>query len=390
MYVSCVALFLKPFDCSSSSMNEIKHIFESKYRKTGVALTAHQLLELVKRKHKNLKDLPSKSEVYQFLRQQVPELGPFARHDHRPRHFQTIGVVKAGVYFVDFGEFHKSWARSNGGATGFLVAVENLSNKLFVLPTQGKDTRQWLNSIAQFVELTREVQIIYSDRDSVAQSLKFRDELQEKYGLRWYFLKKGNKSYLAERYIGFVKTKLSQALLSRPEGEKHWVQFVKPICDEYNSQIVPGTKFKRQAITRSNFDTFVSQVFQISDPSLERYNSFKAGPFLTPRWNRACFKFNLGDKVLLARDSNWKQRLEKGGIFNKVTHRGAFGNKVYTVAGRQLRANRDFSRFVPLYSLTEFDSARLHFYENELSLVKQPATSATADGGARSNEARNN
>lgn len=371
-------------------MDKIKDFFLKKYQKTGVALTASQLLGYVKKNRKffGIESATSSSssaasttsddhllkQIYQFLREEVPQLGPFARADQRPKHFQTIGVSKPGVYFIDYADFHKSWAGSNKGATGFLLAVENLTNKVFVLPSQGKDTRQWLNSIAQFIELTRDVQVIYSDRDSVAKSLNFRTEIKEKYGLNWHFLRKGNKSYLAERYIGFVKTKLSQALATRENKDKspykRWTEFVPELCKEYNSQIVPGTKFKRGSITKDNFDVFVGQLFGEKDPELSRYNSFKAGPFQNEKWNKACFKYQLGDKVRVARWSNWKDRTEHGTGFKKVSVEGGFGNKIYTVAGRQLRANKAFDRFVAVYSLDEFGPEHFHFYENELSRAK--------------------
>lgn len=359
-------------------MDEIKALFLKKYHKTGVALTASQLLAYARQAKlaSSTSDSALKRSIHQFLRQEVPELGPFARANKRSKHFQTVGVSKPGVYFIDYAEFHKSWAGSNNRATGFLLAVENLTNKLFVLPSQGKDTRQWLDSIAKFIELTRDVQVIYSDRDSVAHSPKFKDEIASRYGLNWYFLRKGNKSFLAERYIGFVKTKLSQALASHVvvdnKDNKRWVDFVPAICKEYNNATIEGTRFKRGTITKANFDSFVGQLFNTEDPSLERYNSFKAGPFVTSRWNRACFKYNLGDKVLVSRASNWKDRHEHGTGFRKVTHEGGFGKKVYTISGRQLRATRSFDRFVPVYALSEFGDSYFHFYEHELSKVSSP------------------
>ena len=51
---------------------------------------------------------------------------------------------------------------------------------------------------------------------------------------------KGSKAYLAERYIGFVKTKLSQALESREQETKNWIQFVQPLVTEYNRQKIDG------------------------------------------------------------------------------------------------------------------------------------------------------
>ena len=112
------------------------------------------------------------------------------------------------------------------------MSVENFTNKLFAIPTKGKGTDEWYRSINTFVEKTRNIRTIYSDRDSVATSPNFRKEIVNKYGIRWYFLKKGHKAYLAERFIGFLKTKLSQALLHK--GRKNWIQFLQPICKEYN------------------------------------------------------------------------------------------------------------------------------------------------------------
>jgi hypothetical protein len=271
------------------------------------------------------------------------------------------------MYQLDYGEFHKGWARANGGSTGFLVAVENFTNKLFVLPCRGKGTSEWLAAVAKFVELTRDVRVIYSDRDSVATSPKFRTQMFDKYGVEWYFLKKGNKSFLAERYVGFVKTKLSQALASPRglEAPKNWVRFVEPLTSEYNRQKVPGTSYTRQSVGRSNFDHFVGQLLKLGgDPTLA-YNGFAAGPFASAAWNRRIFRFDLGDKVLVARRANWKFDAEKLKSFGKVSTDGGFGRTAYTVSGRQLRAERTRKSFVPVYALQEFGPG-LHFYESEI------------------------
>jgi hypothetical protein len=293
-----------------------------------------------------------------------------------------MGVLRAGVYFIDYAQFHKSWSWHNDGATGFLVAVENLSNKLFVLPTKGKSSPRWLESVARFVEIVRNVSVIYSDRDSVATSSKFASEMETKYGLNWHFLPKNNKSFLAERYVGFVKTKLSQALADR--GGKRWVDLVEPLVTAYNRQRVPGTSYTRQAVDRSNFDRFASQLLSEKDLA-SRQSGFKAGPFRHhPNWNKKVFSLEVGDRVLVAPSANWKFRSAiakeeedgmKGGAFEKPSTAGSFGKRIFTVAGRQLRANRAFNRMIPVYSLREFGARHLHFYENELRRVDYSSSS---------------
>jgi len=312
-------------------------------------------------------------EVYSRLRSGHPSGARFSRQDGRRRAFQTLSPLRPGVYFIDYAEFHKSWAWHNDRATGFLVAVENLTNRLFVLPSKGKSTRSWLDSVARFVELTRNVAVINSDRDSVATSPRFAAEMEDKYGLHWCFLPKGNKSYLAERYVGLVKTKLSQALEAK--GGKRWVDLVGPLVREYNSQKVPGTSYTRQGVDRSNFESFASQLLGERDLA-GRQSGFKAGPFRHhPEWNRAVFSLEIGDRVLVARSANWKFRSSredgegKKTVFDKPSTSGSFGKRVFTVAGRQLRANRAFDRMIPVYSLREFGARHLHFYENELRRV---------------------
>jgi len=381
-------------------MEELRRHFMKNFQTTGVALTGTQLLSYARQK--KLPGVNIKT-VYQFLKTQAPGVQQFARQDG-VKTYQSIGVLRPGVYFLDYGEFHKNWASRNSGATGFLVCVENLTNRLFALPTQGKDTQQWLNSIRQFVELTRDVRTILTDRDSVAQSVRFREEIMNRYGIRWYFLKKGHKSYLAERYIGFIKTKLSQALL-RPTlaerqkleerwsqqgqngsaageesddqeayeertqalGPQRWVDFLQPICSQYNKEKIAGTAYTRQAVHKDNFNHFLTQVKATPQPEM-LFNSFAAGPFEQKAWNKKIFKFELGDKVLLARSANWKHREQMLGAFGKVTMKGGFGTKRYTVSGRQLRADKKFSTYVPVYSLREFGPS-LHFYTTELSKI---------------------
>jgi len=346
----------------------VKTIFLNKYRRTGVALTGLQLLEAARQRKL---PVPSLGEALRFIREDVAELAGFAGGRQKPKHYQTVGVSKPGVFFVDYGEFNKKWASNNDNCTGFLLAVENLTNRLFVEATRGKDTNQWLIAVAKFLEKTRNVKLVYSDRDSVAQSEKFRNRLEKRYGIRWRFLAKDNKSYLAESLIGFFKKKLGQGLRRTGQDKKRWVDLVQPICQTYNDQKVPGTRFRRGGIDDHNFDAFVGQLFGEKDPELSRYNSFKAGPFATESWNKAIFKFKPGDKVVVLKSAVWKREpgAERKNFFEKRSAKGAFTSAAYTVAGRQLRADRRFKYMVPVYSLKEVGERHLNYYEPQLRKV---------------------
>lgn len=339
---------------------QVAQFYRDKLKKTGVALTLAQLLQHLKR----LKISATKKEVAEFLsREKVA--AQFSKST-RPKKFQSIAILRPGVYFIDYAEFHKSWGWHNEGNTGFLLAVENVTNRLFVHPCKTKETSSWETAVEKFVQLTRNVTTIFSDRDTVATSRNFRARISDKYKVNWYFLKKGSKSYLAERYIGFVKTKLSQALLSRETPTKNWCQFVEPIVGEYNRQKIEGTAYSRQSVRVENFHHFLQQKFKTDDPEAN-FAGFKVGPFVNERWNLAIFKFSLGQKVLLARRANWKESDGKSGPFTKHSTVGGFGPKIYTISGRQLRQTKGL-KYVAVYGLEELGRS-LHFYDAELKAV---------------------
>jgi hypothetical protein len=344
-------------------METLEKWYYSKLDRDGVSLSPRQLWLYAQQKHLTKKKSGSdnvpvtKSLIAQFLTGKSHRI-PFLRQD-RVKQFQTVGVPRAGMYHIYYGEFHKLWSGSNSGSTGFLVAVENFTNRLFVEPCRGKGTSEWFKAIKKFVELTRNVAVIFSDRDSVATSTSFRNSIAQTYGIEWNFLRKGNKSYLAERYIGLVKTRLSQTLAHR--GGKKWINLVPALVSEYNREKIENTSYTRQGVSQSNFLHFLGQLLKVDDPELQ-FNGFKLGPFANQNWNRKIFKFNLGDKVVVARKANWKDGEEKLGQFGKVSMVGGFGNKIYTVSGRQLRATKTRKSGVQLsriWSVSSFLRSRI-------------------------------
>jgi hypothetical protein len=173
-------------------------------------------------------------------------------------------------------------------------------------------------------------------------------------------MKKGHKSFLAERFIGFLKKKLGQALALW--GGQRWIEYLNETVKAYNNEVVPGTNFKRKNLNKKNFETFAKQLMK--EPELDtRFNAFKAGPFRHKAWNDLIFKFRLGQKVLLSRKADWSTRQQ---AFVKISELGGFGKKIFTISGRQLRANKRYDRYIPVYSLKELGTS-FHFYEPELS-----------------------
>lgn len=339
-------------------MEQVERHFKNTFEKSGIALTVSQCLSFARERKLRV----NRKQVSDFVSKQllVAKFAPV----RRPTKFQSIGVLRPGVFFIDYGEYKKKDARFNEGHTGFLVAAENVTNKLFVKPCRDKSTKSWLDAIRDFVELTRNVSVIFSDRDSVATAPAFKNEISHKYGFRWFFLKKGSKSFLAERYIRFVKEKLSQALLKKDTN--NWLQFVPDLVKEYNSQLIEGTSYRRRAVTQKNFYHFLSQVLKVKDPELE-FNSSRAGPFEQESWNKKIFKFELGQKVLLAQKANWKN---KANFFAKPSVEGGFSTSTYTISARQLRKTKGLRDFVAVYSLREMGPS-IHFYDSELKSVRE-------------------
>lgn len=75
----------------------------------------------------------------------------------RPKHFQTISVLRPGVFFIDYAEFRPDLKQFNGGNTGFLVGVQNVTNQLYVTPCGNKATESWLKAVESFVDHTQNV-----------------------------------------------------------------------------------------------------------------------------------------------------------------------------------------------------------------------------------------
>lgn len=139
-------------------MEEAKKIFRKKLDQTGIALTANQLYQLTRKlKPETLigQEKITKERLSKFISEEV-STARFAPV-RRPKHFQTINVLRPGVFFIDYAEFRPELKHHNNGHTGFLVGVQNVTNQLFVTPCGNKATESWLRAVENFVERTQNV-----------------------------------------------------------------------------------------------------------------------------------------------------------------------------------------------------------------------------------------
>lgn len=200
----------------------------------------------------------------------------------------------------------------------------------------------------------------------MATSQNFQNYLTKKYSIRWFLLKKLSKAYLSERYIGFVKNRLSVAM--NHKGSKRWVDFVEPLLKEYNTSKIEGTSYTRQSVNKYNFDHFLTQLLKTDQPEL-LFNSGTVAPFRYEKWNKLLFRYSLGQKVLLSKRAEWKSR-HRYHAFEKYSVEGGYSEKIYTVSGMQLRKTHKLRDLVPVYSLKEYGPS-MHFYESELKSVNE-------------------
>ena len=307
--------------------------------KKGFPPTLNQMVALADKKKLGI----PKKRIAELYR----KFGIVAKYSEfrRPKKFQTLGDLRYGDWFIDYAEFRKDLAGSNSGRKGFLVAAENLTNRLFVKPTKAKATQDWETAIEEFLDLHGGVRVIRTDRDSVATSLAFRERIEKKFGIRWMFLVKGSKSYLAERYIRFMKTALSKMQTLRQT--KNWIQFVDPIVAAYNEEKIVGTSYRRNRVTKENFLDFAGQVLKMKDPELA-FNSCRVGPFAQDSINKRIFKYKVGDRVLLAVEADWKKK--RSGFYKKSVEggftRSSVEKKRFTVSGRQLKITKGHRGYV--------------------------------------------
>ena len=269
--------------------------------------------------------------------------------------------MKYGCLMMDHAEFRPKWKLRNKGATGFLLAVEVLSQQLMCEPVKNKSLQEWKNAIERMLPSKIDgIHTIISDRDSVATSKNFRNWIKEKYNIDWDYLRSRSKAFLAERYIRFIKSRLSAAIKANPK-DLNWIQYLPPVLQDFNSKNVTGTDIPRNSIDRFNWMKLVEARLGISDASSFVNISDFGDPHKT--WADKIFKYKRGDRVLLSRKADYKRgQTFTSKTFEKPSVSGAYSDFVYTITSRRLKHVNKWA-LTKVYSLSGLEG---YFYESEL------------------------
>ena len=166
-----------------------------------------------------------------------------------------------------------------------------------------------------------------------------------------------------------MRTRLSIALAAAAEeaaGPKggspdlNWIQYVDGITGDYNAELVKGTGFRRRDVDAKNYMQFLQELYGAPDPSvltnLARTSNFH------PDLKRKLWKYQEGDKVLVARSANYELGQRKGSSFEKSSSVGSFGPKVYAVERQEMKNHANLF-YCLVYKLVGLDTL---MYERDL------------------------
>ena len=317
-------------------MELLKDYFYKKAKKGEVA----EVRELVR--YSLSKNLGlSRSAISKWLRAQPVSVRFGLRNKKEKAHVGTK-YPKLGVYQLDYGSFRKRDVVANGQKNEFILAVEQVTHKLIVLPTTSKSTRWWRAAVKLIRDtFSTGVTKLFTDRDAVVTSPAFQASLKKDFGVTVRYLKNRSKAFLAERYIRKVKRELNKSCFAA--SSRRWTDFVGRVVRRHNNQFIKGTRFKRTQVHEKNFLQFLAQYFN-SDSVHNTLSTVPARPsFLNEKLNKQIFKFRPGDTVVLARSADWT---EARSLFDKTSSTGSYGSKVYTVRKRELHPSKKSNKLV--------------------------------------------
>lgn len=267
-------------------------------------------------------------------------------HHRKQRLYQSFGFLRPGCFQVDYAEYGKGGPQ-NQRFKGFILFVENVTNWLHVVPVRRKGLPEWRSAVQSLVDHHGEVRSCTSDRDPAVTGPAFMEHVKARHGISWHFLTLRNKAYLAERFIGIVKRKLSMATAAN--RTKNWLQYVAPIVRAHNEERIGRTNFTRKQVKRRNFLKFLQALFPDVEDARMLMLLDKQVPLKSPRANRRLFKFGIGDSVYLRKQSQWTRSMRRDnetiGRF-RASRDGSFGTKIYTISGMLLRTNKHFDKYI--------------------------------------------
>jgi hypothetical protein len=163
--------------------------------------------------------------------------------------------------------------------------------------------------------------------------------------------------------IRFCKTRLSLAMGFNPPGDFCWIKHCQSICDSYNSGPVPGSTIPRNQVTKESYGDLLAQLKGTNDPWMAQ--NVGTSTNFSPWMQKKLFKFHLGQKVLVARASDYTQRSQQnkeGGSWFKRSVHGAWSPVVRTVTELWLKDSHFY--LSTCYSVSGIPNAK--FYEQDL------------------------
>jgi hypothetical protein len=278
----------------------------------------------------------------------------------KPATYVGGAIDKLGNVMVDMGEFKPRLRVANKQRYYLLVGVDCLSGKMACLTFANKSQQSWERGVTTMIEeIFPCVTTIITDRDSAVSGAAFQKRIQKTMGVTWYHLRTRSKAYKAELGIKFLKRRLAIALRANPKGDNNWLQHVQPILDDYNSQFVPGTNVRRNDVNKYNVRKVLEQVYHSKDYETLFTGSVAAN--FSPQLTKLLgFKFAVGQKVLLAKVSNY---FTKKSGFAKPSVEGSYGDQVFTVEECLLKTDKTKRFYNYVYRLEGVEGL---FYPSEL------------------------
>ena len=251
------------------------------------------------------------------------------------RVFQTVlRGVEYGTLFVDL--FFLGEPRANGGAVGFLLAAEAHTGLLAARPFKKKTLPEMTRCMRELLDETAlsSVKTVLCDKESALLSRAFRATMKAERGIKMRYLTTRVKSFLAERYGRFVKTKL-HALMA-DNKTRRWVDFLPALLRAHNSRKVPGTGLKRTAVSDGNLRELMEQKLDIKDfDNLMSVSTVRGEDIVNDDWLSKLFALEVGDTVRIAISA-----APGGGKFHKPSSKGYFTEDLYLIVERRLATTK--------------------------------------------------
>jgi len=344
---------------------------------TGVVLTFKQLKSFCKKQKLKVGDTPLRR-----IRRLWKFTGIFDTIKRKPR-YMSASILKYGTLMLDIG-FLTQYKSHNRNYIGFVAAKELVSGAIGAVPVRSKSLPEVYGAVKQLLMRGnfRFCHTLVFDQESAVKSPKFQKQLFDEMGVRTFFLKARSKAYLAELAVSYIKKRIGYKISYT--GNKTWIgNVLESIIDNYNEQIVPGTRFKRRAISRKNSLDFLAQKFKIDNPSL-LFNAatLHSSNISSSKWKNKIFKFDIGDKVLLSKKVNYhdkqlrkKKTKQEDPAFSLMTPKyvaskqflkpsldGSYTNRVYTIKNRYLKSNAAFFWSI-VYELNEISGRWYQSYD---------------------------